>query len=219
MISMGRMVKHGLAAMLPGLVLIRQNSAPHNIALTFDDGPHPQNTPRILDILDAGKATATFFIQGNIAEDHPSLVRDIAARGHQIGNHGYSHLDARHSSLRAYVEETIQAQDVLQNILGQRIEKIFRPPYGNITGSSFLMLAGRGFRFVFWSVDSQDSFIREPSALMAHIDSLPITGGDILLLHEDYTHTVESLPRILQSLKARALGFSRISDLGSSNEI
>lgn len=219
MISPGRLVKHGLAAMLPGLVLIRQKNAKHDMALTFDDGPHPQHTPRILDILDAGKATATFFIQGKIAEDHPSLVREIAARGHQIGNHGYSHLDARHARLSAYVEETKQAHDVLQNILGQRIEKIFRPPYGNITGPSFLALAWQGFRFVFWSIDSQDSFIREPALLMTHIDSLHITGGDILLLHEDYAHTVESLPRILQSLKNRSLGFSRISDLGHGNEI
>lgn len=219
MISAGRMIKHGLAALFPGLVLIRQKNANHDIALTFDDGPHPQNTPRILDILDADDATATFFIQGKIARDHPSLVREIAARGHQIGNHGYSHLDASRSSLRAYVQEAIQAQDALQNILGRRIEKIFRPPYGNITGPSFLALAWRGFRFVFWSVDSRDSFIREPSALMAHIDSLRITGGDILLLHEDYAHTVDSLPRMLRSLKNRSFKFSRVSDLGKRVEI
>ena len=219
MISAGRMVKHGLAALFPGMVLIRQKNAKHDIALTFDDGPHPQNTPRILDILDAGKATATFFIQGKIAEDHPALVREISARGHQIGTHGYSHLDARHASLHAYVQEAKQTQDVLQNILGKRIEKIFRPPYGNITGPSFLALAWQGFRFVFWSLDSRDSYIREPTALIAHMDSLHITGGDILLLHEDYAHTVESLPQIVESLKGRSLIFSRINDLGRHNEI
>ena len=213
MMSAGRAVKQGLSTLFPGVVLIRQRHTQRHIALTFDDGPHPQNTPRILDILDSSGATATFFIQGKLAEDHPSLVREIAARGHQVGNHGYSHLDAHHAGLRHYVEETLQAQDVLQNILGQRIEKIFRPPYGNITGLSFLTLAWRGFRFVFWSVDSRDSFIREPLALVKHIDALPVGGGDILLLHEDYAHTVESLPHILQSLKGRSLKFSRVSDL------
>ena len=189
------------------------------MAVTFDDGPHPRNTPRILDILEAGTASATFFVQGKIAEDHPSLVREIAARGHQIGNHGYSHLDARKASLRAYVREAKQTQDVLQDILGQRIAKIFRPPYGNITGPSFLALAWRGFRFVFWSVDSRDSFIREPSALIEHIDSLRIGGGDILLLHEDYAHTVESLPRILQSLKGRSLVSPGLVISASANEM
>jgi peptidoglycan/xylan/chitin deacetylase (PgdA/CDA1 family) len=213
------MIKHGLAAVFPDLVLIRQRRARRDIAITFDDGPDPQNTPRILDILDNAGASATFFVQGKAMEEHPALVREIAARGHQIGNHGFSHLDARRSSLRAYVEDTMHAQNALENILGRQVEKIFRPPYGNITGSSFLALAWRGFRFVFWSADSRDSFIRETPALTAYIDSLPITGGDILLLHEDYAHTVESLPRILQSLKDRSLEFSRISDLGKHNEI
>jgi peptidoglycan/xylan/chitin deacetylase (PgdA/CDA1 family) len=213
------MIKHGLAAVFPDLVLIRQRRARRDIAITFDDGPDPQNTPRILDILDNAGASATFFVQGKAMEEHPALVREIAARGHQIGNHGFSHLDARRSSLRAYVEDTMHAQNALENILGRQVEKIFRPPYGNITGSSFLALAWRGFRFVFWSADSRDSFIRETPALTAYIDSLPITGGDILLLHEDYAHTVESLPRILQSLKDRSLEFSRISDLGKYNEI
>lgn len=216
--SAGRIIKHGLAAVFPSLVLIRQRRAKRDIAITFDDGPDPRHTPRILDILDAAGASATFFLQGKIAEQHPALVREVAARGHQIGNHGYSHLDARRSNLRAYVEETMLAQNVLENILGRRIDKIFRPPYGNITGPSFLALARRGFRFIFWSVDSRDSFIRETPALTAHLDSLAIAGGDILLLHEDYAHTIESLPRILQSLKDRSLKFSRISDLGRHNE-
>lgn len=217
--SPGRLIKHGLAAVFPGLVLIRQRSAKQRIALTFDDGPDPKNTLRILDILDAGAARATFFVQGKPAEANPALVREIVARGHQLGNHGYSHLDARRARLRDYLEDTNRAQEILQNILGQEIEKIFRPPYGNITGPSFLALVRRGFRFVFWSVDSRDSFIRESPALTAYVGSLPVTGGDVLLLHEDYTHTVESLPRILDSLKNRGLHFSRISDLGDGREI
>lgn len=214
MMGMGRMVKHGLAALFPGRVLTRQRGVKRRIALSFDDGPHPQNTPRILDILDAGGAVATFFVQGKSAEKHPALVREIVARGHQIGNHGYLHLDARRTGLRAYVADTKHAQDILENILGRRIERIFRPPYGNITGPSFLALIWQGFRFVFWSVDSRDSFIRETPALTAYIDSLPIDGGDILLLHEDYAHTVESLPHIVRILRERTFEFSRVGDLG-----
>lgn len=219
MLSPGRIIKRALAATLPGRVLIRQPAVRHNIALTFDDGPDPRNTPRILDALEAGGARATFFVQGKPAQEHPSLVREMQARGHQIGNHGYSHLDARRCGLREYVEDIHRAQHVLQNILGERIEKIFRPPYGNITGLSFLALARRGFRFIFWSLDSRDSFIRETAALTAHVDSLPIAGGDVLLLHEDYAHTVESLPRILHSVKSRGFGLCRISDLVKDHEI
>lgn len=214
MISAGRIVKHGLAALFPGLVLIRQRGAENRIAVTFDDGPDPRHTPRILDILAAHGASATFFVHGKTAEAHPALVREMAARGHQIGNHGYQHLDARRTGLRAYVADAGHAHEALENLLGRPVEKLFRPPYGNITGPSFLALARRGFRFVFWSVDSRDSFIRETPALTAYFDSLPVAGGDILLLHEDYAHTVESLPRMLQSLRQRSLDFSRVGDLG-----
>lgn len=212
MMSAGKAVKQGMASLFPGIVLLRGKHANGRIALTFDDGPHPENTPRILDILDIGGVTATFFVQGRIAEKYPALVREVSARGHQIGNHGYSHLDARQSRLQAYIEETKRTQALLHDILGRKPDKIFRPPYGNITGPSFLALAWQGFRFVFWSVDSRDSFIREPAALTAYLASLKITGGDILLFHEDYAHTVSSLPQILQSLKDRSFGFSPVSD-------
>ncbi len=219
MVSAGGMVKRGLGALFPGTILVKGKYANSQVALTFDDGPHPENTPRILDILDKSCATATFFLHGREAEKYPALVREISARGHQIGNHGYSHLDARQSPWRRYVDDVHHAQKILQDTTGGKLDKIFRPPFGNISGASFLALAWSGFRFVFWSVDSRDSFIRETPALMAHIDSLPIAGGDILLLHEDYAHTVESLSRILQSLKDRSLMFARISNLGKHNEI
>ena len=98
----------------------RQNN---RIAVTFDDGPHPENTPRILDLLDEVKATATFFLQANEAEAHPHLVRQISARGHQIGNHGYLHLDAKKSGLRVYVENTHRAQGILDDIMGRRLDR------------------------------------------------------------------------------------------------
>ncbi len=213
MINPGRALKHGLATLLPGVILTRGRRRDNRVALTFDDGPHPENTPRILDVLDDHRAMATFFVQAEIAEKYPALVREMSSRGHQIGNHGYSHLDAKQSCLRAYVADTQRAQLVLEDIVGRKLDPIFRPPFGNITGRAFLALAWRGFRFVFWSVDSRDSFIRDPSALTAHVTSQSIGGGDILLFHEDYAHTLASLPRILQSLQDRRLGFTLVENL------
>lgn len=209
----GRMVKHGLATLFPGKLLVKGRKADGAIAVTFDDGPHPENTPRILDVLEAAGATATFFVEGKAAEKNPALIREISVRGHQIGNHGYSHLDAKQSPLAAYVEEAERTQEILQNILGCRLDKIFRPPFGNTTAATFIALTWRGFRFVFWSVDSRDSFVRQPAELTAHISSLKITGGDILLFHEDYTHTVVAFPQILRSLRARSLQFYPVSRL------
>lgn len=213
MLNAGKIIKRGLAALWPSAVLIKGKRHDGRIAVTFDDGPHPQYTQAILDILDNAGAHATFFLQGKEVEKYPHLVREIFSRGHQLGNHGYAHLDAKQASKHEYIEEVKRAQDALQNTVGAEIKKIFRPPYGNITGTAFISLALAGYRFVFWSVDSRDSFIRTESELVAHVDSAKISGGDILLLHEDYAHTVAALPNILNSLRSRALRFSLISDL------
>ena len=211
--SPGGMVKRGLGALFPGTVLVKGRRSMGRVALTFDDGPHPENTPRILDVLDKSCVTATFFLQGREAEKYPALVREISARGHQVGNHGYSHLDAKQSPWNIYVDEVHRAQAIFQDAVGRKLDRIFRPPFGSISGASFLALAWSGFRFVFWSVDSRDSFIRDPSALTAHIVSHEIVSGDILLFHEDYTHSVTALPAILESLKRGQLGFVRIDGM------
>ncbi|MBI3546808.1 MAG: polysaccharide deacetylase family protein [Gammaproteobacteria bacterium] len=213
MFSAGKAIKYGLAKLLPGTVLIKGKPQAARVALTFDDGPHPQHTESILDILDRGGAKATFFLQGKEAEKYPALVRKIFSRGHQLGNHGYGHLDAKRVAKREYIAEVERAQQALQNIVGAQIDKIFRPPYGNITGAAFLPLALAGYLFVFWSVDSRDSFIRTAPELVAHVETIKISAGDIVLLHEDYAHTVAALPTILQSLSARSLGFSKIDGM------
>ncbi len=209
----GKIIKHGLAALWPSAVLIKGKRHDGRIAVTFDDGPHPQYTQTILDILDNAGASATFFLQGKEVEKYPHLAREVFSRGHQLGNHGYAHLDAKQASQKEYIAEVKRAQDVLQNTVGVEIDKVFRPPYGNMTGSAFISLALAGYRFVFWSVDSRDSFIRTESELIAHVATVKISAGDILLLHEDYAHTVAALPKILQSLSSRALRFSRINDM------
>lgn len=213
MASIGLIAKRGLALAWPKAALVRGRKADKRIALTFDDGPHPINTARILDILDEEEAKATFFLQGSEAEKYPGLVDEIARRGHEIGNHGYSHLSARRVPWRTYVEEVDRTQRILKGIVGEATGRLFRPPFGEITPLTFLRLAVGGYRFIFWSADSRDSFIREPAALAAHIDALPVDSGDILLFHEDYGHMVAALPRILKSLKARGLKFGWLEDL------
>jgi peptidoglycan/xylan/chitin deacetylase (PgdA/CDA1 family) len=145
-------------------------------------------------------------------EKHPSLAREILARGHQIGNHGHSHFDAKQTRRDLYVEDIKRAQEILQNTVGTSLDRIFRPPHGSITGAAFLALARSGYRFVFWSADSRDSFIKTPAELIAHFASLNVTDGDILLFHEDYAHTVDSLPEVLRLIKDRSLDTAAIRE-------
>lgn len=211
--SAGKILKQSLALLWPGAMVVRGKSASGRVAVTFDDGPHPQNTQRILDILDRENVIATFFIQGNEAEKYPELVREMFERGHQIGNHGYAHLDAKKTSLHTYIEDIKRTEDILEEIIGTRLEKTFRPPFGSITGLSFFLLAFSGYRFIYWSADSRDSFIKDPLELIASVKEMDMKSGDIFLFHEDYSHTVRALPEILQIIRQRGLLASPVSVL------
>lgn len=187
------------------------------LALTFDDGPHPAHTSRILDILDAAMAPATFFLQGDQAERHPELVRAIHRRGHQVGNHAYQHISVRRAGSFRHVADVQRAQKVLENIVGSALEPAFRPPFGDWSALAFTMLSSRGYQFVLWSMDSDDSYVTQAEALVSHVLAKQPAPGEILLFHEDYAHTVSALPGILEGLSAAGLRFARICDLNPGN--
>ena len=183
------------------------------VALTFDDGPHPEGTPRILDALDTHSVRATFFLQGDVADCNRSLVREIVRRGHQIGNHGYAHLDARHVSRERYVSDVLKCQSILEDITGAQLQRNFRPPFGLVAMSSTLALIAHKFRFVFWSLDSHDSFLADANSLVAYIQSQRVPPGSILLFHDDYAHTADALPRLLTDFRQRDLKIMLFDEL------
>lgn len=211
--SPGFLVKSILNSLIPTrFLLYRNNNREKLLALTFDDGPHPVNTPILIDILSDLDVTATFFVQGSEAKKYPDLVRSLLSNGHQIGNHGYDHLDCRKVGLADYVADIEKAQKLLNEITGLNLNRLFRPPYGSVTPRSFLRLNRIGYKYIFWSADSRDSFINDPGSLFEHVMSLPIKSGDVLLFHEDYHHSVETIGSILASLKERGFSFVPISD-------
>ena len=175
------------------------------MGLTFDDGPHPEHTPRILDVLDAQGARATFFVQGDMVERHPLLLREVAARGHRVGNHGYGHMDARDTDPIEYLASVLRTQAMLEEIVGAPLPRYFRPPYGRVTLRTVIALLRHGFQFVFWSLDSRDSFLTDSSAVLEHIEGQRIEPGCIMLLHEDYRHTVAVLEPLIALVRRRGL--------------
>lgn len=187
------------------------------VALTFDDGPHPAHTPRILDILDAASARGTFFVQGDMAERHPDLVRSIHSRGHQVGNHAFRHISVRRAGSFRHVADVRRTQKMLEDIVGGPITPAFRPPFGDWSLLAFAMLSSHGYQFVLWSMDSEDSYIDDADTLVARVLAKRPSPGEILLFHEDYAHTVAALPKILQSLATDGLRFARISDMTLGN--
>jgi peptidoglycan-N-acetylglucosamine deacetylase len=211
--SAGMLIKRAVARVAPRQVIYRGPSAHARVALTFDDGPHPENTPRILEALARSGAQATFFLQGHEAGRQPHLVRAIHAAGHQVGNHAATHRSPAELGTRSYVQEVLDTQALLSDIVGAPVGRSFRPPYGATSMPTFLKLCAAGFRYVFWSRDSRDSWVREPGALVDHFARQQATAGDIVLFHDDYAHTAAALPALLQGMQAQGLAAVTVEQL------
>jgi len=119
-----------------------------NIYLTFDDGPHPEVTPWVLDKLDEYKAKATFFCIGRNVERYPDVFEEIKNRGHEVGNHTYSHIKGWKSGNKDYLEDVALADGLIKSSL-------FRPPYGKIKTTQ-LRTVRKDFRIIMWDVLSMD---------------------------------------------------------------
>ncbi|WP_086845578.1 polysaccharide deacetylase family protein [Amycolatopsis kentuckyensis] len=170
------------------------------VALTFDDGPYPETTPALLAALDGTRAT--FFLWGEHAEAHPSLVRAIAAAGHAIGNHTWTHPRLTTLSAVARGEEVRRTQDLLAELTGAR-PVLFRPPYGDTGPAVAETVAAQGLSEVLWSVDTRDwAGCSADEIVAAAGDAQP---GGVVLMHEGRPATVEAVPRILAALAARGL--------------
>jgi len=179
------------------------------IAITFDDGPHPEVTPKVLDILDRYGAKASFFCVGEKAASHPDIVMEIVKRGHTIENHSM-----RHSGLfgfygpMALQREIGAAQSVLGGLAG-RPPRFFRAPMGIRNPMLDPVVARMGLHYISWTRRGFDTVARDPAAVLKRlIDSL--AGGDILLLHDRPTVHGEPivlivLPPLLEKIHSAGL--------------
>lgn len=211
--SPGHLVKLGASRLLPRSVLMRGSQTRSEIAISFDDGPHPQQTPLLLEALAEAEVSATFFLQGDHAAKWPALVRDIHRAGHQVANHGYLHHRARGRTTLDVIDDVERTQSLLQDLVGAELRRDFRPPYGNTTLRAFAGLASRGYRFVFWTVDSLDSFCTDASSLISQFANVRVHRGDIVLFHEDYAHTVSAIPAIVGQLQSAGFSLRKVDQL------
>lgn len=212
--GIGRQIKHIAGKVAPGWLLFRgRHPSGKVLALSFDDGPHPVHSSKILDELHEAGVRATFFVVGSEAEKYPHLVRRMHDEGHQVANHTYIHYGLHNSSPKEYVADVDRCQMLLENICKQKLARSFRPPYGNISPAVFLRLVHGGYRVVLWSVDSDDSRLGNASDLVLSVSQKELVAGDVMLMHEDYTHTLEALPDVLRLFKEQGFAFVTCSEL------
>ena len=188
------------------------------VSITFDDGPNPRATPRILDVLRGEGVRATFFVLGRHAERWPELVRRIARDGHQLGNHGYFHRKLHRRSPSYVRDDLTRGTEQIVRASGMR-PRHFRAPHGFRSPWVTPIAASLGQRTVGWSLGVWDS--TRPGADVIAARALEgMHAGSILLLHDgdgydpdgDRLQTAEALPLILAGLRRRGFRFTTLPD-------
>jgi peptidoglycan-N-acetylglucosamine deacetylase len=174
--------------------------------LTFDDGPHPEYTPRILDVLARCGVKATFFMVGKNMERAPGLVRRVADEGHELGGHSFEHAAPHETSARKLADEVERTQRLFEQIIGRRTD-VFRPPHGKVTAPKVIALWRARQSVVLWNVDPRDYACGSPQELSARLAGAALRGGDVILLHDSVPHVADALPGFIETARARGLGF------------
>jgi len=181
-------------------------------ALTFDDGPHPEGTPAVLEILARERVRATFFLVGEQVLRNPGLAREIAAAGHEIALHCHRHRNLLRLSPWQTREDILRAEDNITAETGSSL-RLYRPPYGVLNAAALRLARAEGWRTLLWSHWGRDWEARaSPESIAAQVTA-GAGAGSVLLLHDadDYSasgswrRTAAALPQVLETLAARGL--------------
>jgi peptidoglycan-N-acetylglucosamine deacetylase len=192
---------------LPGLAA---RGADDHVALTFDDGPDLNSTPRFLELLAAREVRATFFLLGSMAERAPSLVREIQAAGHEIGVHGWHHRSLLFRSPRATDQDLSRARDHLADLTGEQ-PSLFRPPYGVMTAAAHRTARRLGLRPTLWTSWGEDWTARATPGSVYRQVTKDLCGGGTILLHDtdctakpgSWRSTLGAVPLLLDHCEER----------------
>jgi peptidoglycan/xylan/chitin deacetylase (PgdA/CDA1 family) len=179
------------------------------VALTFDDGPHPEHTARILSCLAVADVKATFFFRGDRALRHPDIVRRVMGGGHDIGNHSFSHSEPNETSAFALTEELLRTSALLEVLTGKK-PSLFRPPKGSLSALKFLAIAATRHTIALWNRDPRD-YLGDVEGANARMFAMPLNPGDIVLLHDTHPMALTFLPRLIDTVQARGLAFTTLS--------
>lgn len=177
------------------------------VYLTFDDGPDPIQTPKILEVLKEYGAVATFFCIGEKVENHPELVRRILEDGHRVGNHSYSHSRKFPIfSLNKMLSDLTLCDSALDKIDPNR-EKLFRPPFGVTNPTIAKAMIRKGYKSIGWSIRSLDT-VKSQTKVLLRIER-QLKPGSILLLHDRLKASDELLIKVLKLLEDKEYSFNK----------
>ena len=178
------------------------------VALTFDDGPFPATTNRLLDILREKEVRATFFELGTMASRYPEVTKRVYNEKHELASHTMSHRQLNKISAGEVAAEAGQARDVLRNITGED-PMLMRPPYGAINR----IVAGNvGAPMILWTVDTEDWRSKDAGSVLERARSAAFDGA-IILMHDIYESTVDGAAMVIDALREDGYEFVTVSEL------
>lgn len=178
------------------------------VALTFDDGPHPDYTAKLLDGLKARNVKATFFLMGQNIPGNEELVMRMQEEGHLIGNHSYSHTPLTKAGEDAVCQAVEETERMISSITGSRPQYL-RPPYGEWNDT---LDACTELNPVFWSVDSLDWKLQNTEQVVRRVLD-KVKNGDVILMHDIFPTSVEAALEIVDTLQAKGYQFVTVDEL------
>jgi len=213
----------GYHAMAPGSQLygrtLVRGANPRQLALTYDDGPNDQHTPRLVDVLAKHDVRATFFLVGRYVQRQPQIVRDLVRAGHVLGNHTFTHPNLIVCSKLQTKIQLEECNRAIEDAAGQS-PKLFRPPFGGRRPSTLRIVRELGLEPVMWSVTGWD-WEEKPASYVEGKVTGQVKGGDIILLHDgghkgmgaDRSQTVIATDNLITRYKAEGYQFVTVPEL------
>jgi peptidoglycan/xylan/chitin deacetylase (PgdA/CDA1 family)/glycosyltransferase involved in cell wall biosynthesis len=205
-----RIIRSAMAAILPKrMFIVRGPVSSSSLCLTFDDGPHPEYTPHVLDVLREQGVQATFFVVGKNVEKYADLTGRILQDGHTLGHHSFNHAEPTRTSARELIDEIRRTNDVLQSVTPEPVT-LFRPPFGKVTAAKLGALWRERLSVVLWNRDPKDFATSTADELRQRLLRSSLRGGDIVLLHDNVSHTAQILPDLIRSARRAGLDFTTV---------
>jgi peptidoglycan-N-acetylglucosamine deacetylase len=182
------------------------------IALTFDDGPHDQATPALLDVLKKHNAKATFFVLGSRIVATAPILRRMVAEGHSIGNHTLTHAQLTNLEFDDARAEIENVTPLLRRITGT-VPKVFRPPYGAVNDNVVTTARANGLAIILWSVNPNDSSYFSKATVISDRIVSSARDGDIVFMHDTSQRSVEAVEMTIRSLSEKGFVFVTVQEL------
>lgn len=185
------------------------------VALTFDDGPNPNSTPKILNTLEKYKSVATFFDIGKYMKNYPQITQKEEAIGCEVGSHTYAHKNLDTLSKNEILEDIKMAEDIYKETLGHDL-LLVRPPYGNANSIVKLTL---NYPLINWDVDTMDWKTKDKKSIIAEVNKIGNLDGRIILMHSIYKSTADAVAKLVPQLLKKGYQLVTISELAKYKQI